>query len=53
MASRVRDPEARRKLLEQEVSAYRRLAKTGTGPDVQLANDHLAELADEIKQLGP
>jgi hypothetical protein len=53
MAARIRDPDARRKLLEQEVNAYRHLAKTGSGPEVQRANDRLAELADEIKQLGP
>jgi len=53
MAARIQDPGARRKLLEQEVNAYRHLAKTGTRTDVQLANDRLAELADEIKQLGP
>jgi len=53
MAARTRDPVARRKLLEQEVNAYYRIAKTGTGPDVQRANDRLIELADEIKKLGP
>lgn len=53
MAARVRDPAAKRTLLEQEMNAYRRIAKTGTGPDVQRANDRLAEIADEIKKLGP
>jgi hypothetical protein len=53
MAARTRDPVGRRKLIEQEVNAYRHLAKIGTGPDVQRANDRLAELADEIKKLGP
>ncbi|HEX3481362.1 MAG TPA: HEAT repeat domain-containing protein, partial [Kofleriaceae bacterium] len=53
MAARTQDPDAKRKLLEQEVNAYRRLAKTGSGPEVQRANDRLAELADEIKQLEP
>jgi hypothetical protein len=53
MAAHIQDPNAKRKLLEQEVKAYRHLETTGIGPDVQRAKDRLAELADEIKQLGP
>jgi coproporphyrinogen III oxidase-like Fe-S oxidoreductase len=53
MAARIRDPAAKRKLLEQEAIAYRHLAKTGTGPDVQRATDRLAELTDAIKKPGP
>jgi hypothetical protein len=52
MAGRTQDPAARRKLLQQAEEAYRRFAETGAGPRVQRANDRLAEIADELKELG-
>jgi len=52
MAGRNQDPAGKRKLLQQAEDAYRRFAKTGTGSRVQRANDRLAEIADEIKDLG-
>ncbi|HEX2689367.1 MAG TPA: HEAT repeat domain-containing protein [Kofleriaceae bacterium] len=52
MAARTQDPAAKRKLLQQAEEAYRRFAKTGAGPRVQRANDRLAEIADELKELG-
>jgi eukaryotic-like serine/threonine-protein kinase len=52
MAARAQDRAAKRKLLQQAEEAYRRFAKSGTGPRVQRATDRAAELADELKELG-
>jgi serine/threonine-protein kinase len=53
MSVRTQDPAARRKLLQQAADSYRRFATTGTGPRVQRASERAAEIADEIKDLGP
>ncbi|TMQ11267.1 MAG: hypothetical protein E6J91_23760 [Deltaproteobacteria bacterium] len=53
MSTRTSDPAAKRKLLQQAADAYRRFTSTGTGPRVRRASDRLAEIADEIKELGP
>ncbi|HEX3764670.1 MAG TPA: HEAT repeat domain-containing protein, partial [Kofleriaceae bacterium] len=52
MARRAGDPATRRKLLEQAEDAYRRFVAAGTGPLVQRASDRLAEIAEELKELG-
>jgi hypothetical protein len=53
IAAHTRDPAAKRKLLQQEQLSYRHLAKIGVGPEVQRANERLAEIAEELKELGP
>ncbi|HXT51748.1 MAG TPA: HEAT repeat domain-containing protein, partial [Thermoanaerobaculia bacterium] len=53
MAETSRNPADKRQLLQQAADAYRRFVKTGTGRNAQTANERLAEIADELKQLGP
>jgi hypothetical protein len=53
MAARAQDPAAKRKLLKQAEEAYGRVERTGAGPLVRRAKDRRAEIAEEIKELGP
>jgi len=53
MAETSHHPADKHQLLQQAEAAYRRFAKTGTGRNAQTANERLAEIADELKQLGP
>ena len=50
MSARTQDPEAQLKLLEQAVEAYQRFLKSGTGPQIALANERIAEISDELKE---
>ncbi len=52
-AARTQDRAEKRKLLQQAADAYQRFAKNGTGPRVQRARGRAAELAAELKALGP
>jgi hypothetical protein len=53
VAARTPDKAQKAKLLQKAVQAYTKFAKTGTGSRVQRANARAAELAEEIKELGP
>jgi eukaryotic-like serine/threonine-protein kinase len=53
MALRARDTAEKLKHWRLAAEAYQRFASSGTGPRVRLANERLAEIADEIKQLQP
>jgi hypothetical protein len=52
MAEHARDPAAKRKLLLQAQASYQQFVRAGTGPLVPRAKDRLAEIADELKELG-
>ncbi|HWO26063.1 MAG TPA: HEAT repeat domain-containing protein [Kofleriaceae bacterium] len=53
MATRTKDPAGRRQLLQQAADAYQQFAKTGTGSRVRRARARAAEIADDLKELGP
>jgi hypothetical protein len=53
MSTHAADPAARRKLLQQAGEAFQRFVKTGTGARVRYATARRAEIAEELKELGP
>jgi HEAT repeat protein len=52
MASREKDPQAKRHLLELAQQSYQSFARSGAGARVQRATDRATEIAEELKEAG-